>query len=193
MTTSSRFLGHFAARSFMLARGSALLMVLATSACSGDSATAQSKPADPFAPNPPAGEKVVKWETTKMTIKGKEHTVEVAQSEEQIMRGLMFREKMRDDHGMLFCMPTLAVTNFWMKNTLIPLDIIFLDENMKVLQVDHRRPLDETGSGPTTPTLYVIELNLGMADKLGLKVGDVVEIPKQYVRKPATAPATQPK
>ena len=86
------------------------------------------------------------------------------------------------DHGMLFVMPQADIWPFWMHDTRIPLDIIFLDSAGKVLDIHNRAPLDETGRGAASPTLYVIELNLGVAEKIGLKKGDSIEIPKKYVK-----------
>jgi len=86
------------------------------------------------------------------------------------------------DHGMLFVMPYADTWSFWMHETRIPLDIIFLDRLGTVIDVQKRAAMDETGKGPAMPALYVIELNQGVADKIGLKPGDRVEIPKKYVK-----------
>ena len=101
----------------------------------------------------------------------------------------MNRTTMPADHGMLFIFDKPDTYSFWMKNTLIPLDIIFLDSTGKVLR--HRppgTPLDETGHGPSTPALYVIELNVGIADAIGLKTGrfrrPTREIPKDTLAPP---------
>ena len=90
----------------------------------------------------------------------------------------MYRNSMADDHGMLFVMDSESDWSFWMKNTRIPLDIIYLDKNGKVVDITHRRPFDETGVSPRLPALYIIELNVSMAEKIGLARNDAVEIPR---------------
>ncbi len=124
----------------------------------------------------------VDFESTTITIKDQKFTVEIANTPLQTERGLMYRDAMPPDHGMLFIMPTYEKTAFWMKNTRIPLDIIFLDQSGKVLQIDDRKPFDETGSGPSVPVRYVIELNQGTSQKIGLKKGDTVQIPAAYAK-----------
>jgi len=62
---------------------------------------------------------------------------------------------------------------------------VFLDAKGKVLEIHDRKPLDETGRGPTSPAQYVIELNAGTCANIGLKPGDVVEIPAKVLKKPA--------
>jgi uncharacterized membrane protein (UPF0127 family) len=95
------------------------------------------------------------------------------------------------DHGMLFIFDQVEPpdhASFWMENTWIPLDIVFLDENARVIETHHRRPMDTTGIGPPRPSLYVIELNVGIADKLGLKPGDTIAIPKKYLKNTSASP-----
>jgi len=161
-------------------RAMALAILLLPAACTADT-TSQPAPSTSTAPaahpnDPPA----MKFETTTFIIKGKEFTIELALSPEQSERGLMYRDSMPQDHGMLFVFDAPQRLKFWMKNTRIGLDIIFLDKDLRVVQVEHAKPLDENNVGPDSPTQYVIELNAGAADKLGLKTGDKIEIPKKY-------------
>ena len=155
----------------------AALLCLLPAACTGDTATAPAKPA-----TAPAATAPVAFDSTAMTLKGKAFTMEVAESDAQSERGLMYRDFMPDDHGMLFVMPSADTWGFWMHNTRIPLDIIFLDRAGKVLEIHNRAAFDETSRGPTYPAQYVIELNLGTAQKIGLRKGDIVEIPKKYLK-----------
>lgn len=171
-----------AAPSACTADTSATAPTPATRAAAPAPAPAAAAPADQDKPTPMA------FDSDKMTIKGKEFGIEIAASEAQIERGLMFRDSMAPDHGMLFTMPNEDRWSFWMKNTRIPLDIIYLDKNGRVVDIHQRRPFDETGMTPRQPALFVIELNLGMAQKIGLQRGDVVEIPKKYL-KSTTAPS----
>ena len=89
----------------------------------------------------------------------------------------MGRESLGEDRGMLFVFESENVLSFWMKNTLIPLDIVFVDENLAVVDVQTMRPEHETASGPlpiytsATPALYAIELNEGMAEECGIEPG----------------------
>ena len=115
-----------------------------------------------------------------VALGGHRYSVEVATTEAERARGLMFRDELPAGHGMLFIHEEEGPLAYWMKNTRIPLDIVFLDKDMRVVEVEHAKPLDESNVGPDSPTQYVIELNAGAADKLGLKTGDKIEIPKKY-------------
>ena len=107
-------------------------------------------------------------------------TLEKAVTPQEKSRGLMFRDMMPEDHGMIFIFDEKAEQSFWMKNTLIPLDIIFIDENKKI--VDIKNNVQPCKHDPcvtyisSQPALYVIELNGGTTEKVGLKIGDILEI-----------------
>ena len=101
--------------------------------------------------------------------------VEVALSMRQRARGLMFRESMADDAGMLFFYPAEQQIRMWMKNTLIPLDMLFVASDGRIVDVAADAvPLSETVIGSSGPARAVIELNGGTAARLGIKVGDRV-------------------
>ena len=117
------------------------------------------------------------FDSTTMTLKGKTFTIEIADTDAKTQRGLMNRDSMADDHGMLFIFPQPDHLEFYMKNTRFPLDIVFLDANRRVVAIEQRAPFDETSHGPAVPTQFVIELNLGTAKNIGLVRGDVVELP----------------
>ena len=78
---------------------------------------------------------------------------------------------------MLFVFPDEAPRSFWMRNTLIPLDIVYLDAAGKVVSISRMKPLDETGVPSLGPAKYAIEMNKGAAARSGVKVGDVLTIP----------------
>lgn len=139
---------------------------------------ASTAPASAHPDDPPP----MHFDATTMTIKGKVFTVELALTDAQTETGLMYRDKMADDHGMLFVFDHPQGLEFYMKNTRIPLDIVFLDAGGKVVDIEPRRPLDERAYGPAQPTQFVIELNAGTADKIGLARGDVVKIPDKYLK-----------
>ena len=114
-------------------------------------------------------------------LKGHRFDVEIAADDASRTRGLMFRDSMEPDHGMLFLFDHAAEQNFWMKNTHIPLDILYFDEKYKLVSVQQRVPPCRGGdSCPTYPSSgraqYVLELNAGLADKLGVKPGDELKV-----------------
>ena len=97
--------------------------------------------------------------------------VEIADSDFERARGLMYRAYLEEDSGMLFTWPKkrkLEHQKFWMHNTVLPLDILFFDKKLRLIRVDTRRPLDDTAMGPDEPTKMVLELNAGTAEKLGI-------------------------
>ena len=92
-------------------------------------------------------------------------------------RGLMFREKMDADKGMLFIFEKEGEYPFWMKNTLIPLDIIWINEDKEVVFIsENAQPCNEEYScssiNPGNNAKYVLEINGGISEKIGLKIGD---------------------
>jgi uncharacterized membrane protein (UPF0127 family) len=113
-------------------------------------------------------------------LKGQRFTVEIAEDDASREHGLMDRTQMDDDHGMLFIFQDDAQRGFWMKNTKIPLDMIFLDADRKVVSVTHGAEPCVTERCPAytsgAPARYVLELNAGQAAKLGLTSGDEMTV-----------------
>jgi uncharacterized membrane protein (UPF0127 family) len=109
-------------------------------------------------------------------LKGERFDVEVVTTPEKQALGLMFRDSLASDEGMLFVFPNSKVRSFWMKNTRIPLDIFYFDENLKLVSVaEGAKPchVQQCPSYPSTgPARYVLELNAGKAAELGVKAGD---------------------
>lgn len=98
--------------------------------------------------------------------------IEVADDKEERAQGLMNRETLSMSAGMLFVYPEPQPVGFWMKNTLIPLDMIFMDETGTVKKVHHgAKPLDETPILGGTDILAVLEINGGLAQKIGISEG----------------------
>ena len=120
-----------------------------------------------------------------MTIGGKQFMLEVANTEETMARGLMHRDSMPADRGMIFVFPSEDERTFWMKDTRIPLDIIYVDSAGKVVSVKSMKPYDLTAVPSDGPVLYAIELNQGTAASLGVKAGDVLRIPAEIHKLPA--------
>jgi uncharacterized membrane protein (UPF0127 family) len=111
------------------------------------------------------------------TAAGAKHsfTVELATSPAQVAQGLMFRRQMAADAGMLFLFERTDPATFWMKNTYIPLDMIFIGTDGRILNIAERTiPLTETPVNAVGPTRAVLEVNGGTASRLGLKPGDRV-------------------
>jgi uncharacterized membrane protein (UPF0127 family) len=112
-----------------------------------------------------------------MTLGSKKFSIEVAPDENTRDMGLMHRESMPADHGMIFVFPGEQPLTFWMKNTHIPLEILYLDKTGKIVSIQSMRPLDLTGIDSGKPAKYAIEVNPGAVAAAGLKVGDVIAIP----------------
>lgn len=102
--------------------------------------------------------------------------VEIVQSDEERMRGLMHREQLGENEGMLFVFEEAQIQSFWMRNTFIPLDIAFIDANGKIIDVQRMEPLDETKSYfSPAPVPYVLEVNAGWFERNGVTVGEIVK------------------
>ena len=118
--------------------------------------------------------------TEELVIKstgGTEHRfdVEIAATPQALTQGLMFRSSMPEDHGMLFLFGEERERNFWMKNTYIPLDIVYIRESGIIHHIhENAKPLDETPLPSRGPVLNVLELNAGVTAKRGIKPGDIV-------------------
>lgn len=113
-----------------------------------------------------------------VSLRGHRFYVELATTSEQRRRGLMFREQLDPDKGMLFIFEEEGVYPFWMKNVVIPLDIIWIDKGGKVVVISKdAQPCTEEpcpSINPGTKARYVLEIRAGTADRIGLVVGDEV-------------------
>lgn len=105
--------------------------------------------------------------------------VETAKTAEARSRGLMFRQELAADQAMLFIFETPGVYKFWMKDTLIPLDIIWLDSEKQVVFIEpEAQPCFKENCplfGPETLAQYVLEINGGLAEEFNIKAGDKVD------------------
>lgn len=110
-------------------------------------------------------------------------TVEVADRPAVIRQGLMNRTELAPDHGMLFFMPREKDWSFWMQNTLIPLDIIFITKQLTVAGiVRNTTPRTEDPRSAGTLSLYVLEVNAGWADRHGVSTGAKVRFENARLR-----------
>ena len=102
-------------------------------------------------------------------------SVEVMRTPEQLERGLMFRKYMPEDRGMLFDFKSEAPIMMWMKNTFIPLDMIFISKDGTIANIaENAEPLSESIIPSNGPIQGVLEINAGVSAKLGLKKGDKI-------------------
>ena len=113
------------------------------------------------------------------TAKGKfPFTIELAMTEPQMEQGLMYRRELAPDAGMLFDYRTPETITMWMKNTFIPLDMVFIGADGKVVDFRERAvPFSLDIIASKVPARAVLEVNSGTVQRLGIKLGDVVHHP----------------
>ena len=104
-------------------------------------------------------------------------TVQVASTADQQELGLMFRHSLGADEGMIFPYDPPQDVAFWMRNTLIPLDMIFIRADGTIARIATAKPLDETQVPAGEPIAAVLEIAGGQAAQLGIREGDKVEWP----------------
>lgn len=105
--------------------------------------------------------------------------VEIADSPDEQVRGLMERTALAEDRGMLFVFPDEEVRSFWMKNTLIPLSIAYMDSEGRIVDLQDMKPLDdeEPHYVSSEPAQFALEVNKGFFEEHGVEVGDRAELP----------------
>ncbi len=112
-----------------------------------------------------------------LEINGVKIYIEIALTDQERMTGLMFRENLAENHGMLFIFEKEQVLNFWMKNTSIPLSIAYIRENGLIIGIYDMKPYDETPISSIYPCKYALEVNKGWFSKNNVKTGDTINIP----------------
>lgn len=102
--------------------------------------------------------------------------VEIADNDQKTAQGLMYRNSMPENAGMLFLMDSERMQGFWMKNTYIPLDMIFVNSQMEIVTI-HRNttPMKESSYFSTAPALYVVEVNAGFCHKNNINELDKID------------------
>lgn len=118
---------------------------------------------------------------TWVELGGQRYTVEVADDDSERARGLMFRDTLPAGHGMLFIHPSEEPQSYWMKNTQIPLDILYFDQALRLVSQQRGVPPCSLGNlcppyPSDAPARYVLELNAGEATKLGLQDGAQLQL-----------------
>jgi uncharacterized membrane protein (UPF0127 family) len=108
-------------------------------------------------------------------------SLEVVSDDASRARGLMYRNHLDDGHGMLFVFDDESVRSFWMKNTLIPLDMIFIGGDGRIVGMKtDTTPLSLAPLSVGKPSKWVIEVPGGYAGRAGIATGDLVEVPKTF-------------
>ena len=111
-------------------------------------------------------------------LKNREVWVEVPKTPQERAQGLMGRRHLGENEGMLFIFETEDYHSFWMKNTLIPLSIAFIDREGKVVRIVDMEPLSLESHPPPRPILYALEMKKGWFSTNGIRVGDVLRFSK---------------
>jgi uncharacterized membrane protein (UPF0127 family) len=104
--------------------------------------------------------------------------IEIADDQAERTAGLMYRNFLPDNQGMLFIFDQTQQVGFWMKDTPLPLDLIFIDEGGRVAGIREGKPLSEALISPGVPVRFVLELKKGTAAKAGIEDGDVIRHPR---------------
>lgn len=121
---------------------------------------------------PHSSDRALSGDEIDLVIGGHKVRVEVASDDLSRQTGLMHRESLPESRGMLFIYRSAHELSFWMKNTSIPLEIAFLDDAGKILEIRRLRPRDESSVTSRDPVRYALEVNDGWFRKRGLKAGD---------------------
>ncbi|MEZ5956089.1 MAG: DUF192 domain-containing protein [Hyphomonadaceae bacterium] len=152
-------------------RAAAIVMFVALGACAQQAGeTAPTTSGASIGPSAPT--EVLTIETHQGMVR---LNVEIADDEAERNRGLMYRDPLPDDRGMLFHFQTPEYASFWMRNTPSPLDIIFIGVDGRILNIaDHTTPYSDAPVPATGLTRGVLELRAGRAEELGIRPGDRV-------------------
>jgi len=113
--------------------------------------------------------------TYPLKIKGHAIRVEVANTPQTRQTGLMFRNKLSENQGMAFVYEAEDRHAMWMKNTLIPLSVAFIDRNGRIINIEDMVPQSEDTHMAAAPAAYSLEMNQGWFKKRGIKKGDLVQ------------------
>jgi uncharacterized protein len=124
-------------------------------------------------PKPAGGGQVVR--TTPIRIGGVEVMAEIADNDELRGKGLMYRDSLAENHGMLFVYGTAQVRSFWMRNTRIPLDIAFIDSNGVILNIEQMEPQTDANHFSQGPMMYALEMDQGWFEAHGVEPGARLE------------------
>ena len=119
-------------------------------------------------------------ERIEVVIGGKSFRIEVARTDEQKREGLMNRKSLGQREGMIFVYETDQHLAFWMKNTTIPLTLVFLSKEGQITQIEQLKPLSLKSVVSERAVRYGLELPAGVLEELGVGVGDRVILPEDF-------------
>lgn len=153
------------------------------------------KPIDPVTqkqPSPPVPQELLSasrsyplkdLKTTKLEFNGRKITAWIMDTPSKRSEGMMFlsEKEVKADESMIFVFPDEEPRSFWMRNTLIPLDIAYLDRRGKAVSVHTMKAFDESGMPSKGPAMYALEMKAGAFKRLGIKAGTTFKIPKDVV------------
>jgi hypothetical protein len=108
-------------------------------------------------------------------VAGIEIRVEIADDEAERSEGLMFRESLPENEGMLFVYESQRALGFWMRNTLIPLDIAYIDEQGRIVDIQSMEPGDTSTHWSSSDAMYALEMNVGWFETNAVSIGDLIE------------------
>jgi len=148
-------------------------MLLACGEAGGTNAGSTAGEQQAGQPLPAGGGQVVR--TTRIRIGGVEVTAEIADNQDLRAQGLMNRDSLPENHGMLFVYGTAEVRSFWMRNTRIPLDIAFIDANNTIINIEQMEPQSDQNYYSQGPMMYALEMDQGWFEANGVGPGDRLE------------------
>jgi len=117
----------------------------------------------------------VEIERVPIRVGGVDILVEIADEPSERQEGLMYRESLDDGHGMLFIYPSERTLGFWMKNTIIPLDIAYADKEGRIVDIQQMEPRVTNTYDSAAPAMYALEMNQGWFEAHSIRVGDRIE------------------
>ena len=153
----------------------AAVVVFAGAGCGSDDGPNTASPATATPSQATSGQFTVRFNTR--SGKGADLTVEIADTADERAQGLMNRESLADDAGMLFVWTEDTGSGFWMKDTLIPLSIAFIDATGIIVDIQDMEPRDETLHQSPAPYRHAVEANQGWFAKHGIAAGDSATLP----------------
>jgi uncharacterized protein len=118
-----------------------------------------------------------KLRTVDININNINFKIEVASTDAEMEKGLMFRKSLGEHEGMIFVYKEYVRNAFWMKNTSIPLSIAFLRDDGVIVDIRNMQPFYENPIAPDYSYIYALEVNQGAFDRAGVKIGDRIQLP----------------